>query len=51
VFDRHGVWLGQVTTRPGFSVQEVGTDYVLGNATDDAEVERVLLYALIKPNP
>jgi hypothetical protein len=51
VFDRNGGWLGDVTTPPRLGVQEIGNDYVLGHATDDAEVERVLLYALLKPTP
>jgi len=51
VFDRDGVWLGRVSTPPRFNVREIGMDYLLGHATDDLEVERVLLYALAKPVP
>ena len=49
VFDRDGVWLGEVVTPARLSVREIGADYVLGHATDEQEVERVLLYALLKP--
>jgi len=49
VFDPDGVWLGDVTTPPRLNVQEIGADYVLGNATDELDVERVLLYRLVKP--
>jgi hypothetical protein len=49
VFDRDGVWLGNVTTPARLHVREIGADYVLGNGSDDLEVERVLLYALVKP--
>lgn len=51
VFDRNGVWLGDVTTPARLNVQEIGSNYILGNATDDLDVEQVLLYALVKPKP
>jgi len=49
VFGPDGRWLGDVAMPPGLRVSEIGTDYVLGRSRDDLEVERVLLYALIKP--
>ena len=49
VFDRDGGWLGEVTTPARLVVREVGADYILGSLTDDMEVERVLLYSLVKP--
>lgn len=51
VFHPEGRWLGDVTTPPRLMVREIGTDYILGHATDELEVERVLLYQLIKPAP
>ena len=49
VFDRDGVWLGDVTTPARFSVREIGDAHVLGSVTDEAETERILLYSLDKP--
>jgi hypothetical protein len=49
VFDRERQWLGDVTTPARLLVREIGADYVLGSVTDDTEVERVLVYDLVKP--
>ena len=49
VFHRDGTWLGEVVTPARFAVREIGVDYLLGHATDDLDIERVLLYELIKP--
>jgi hypothetical protein len=49
VFDRDSRWLGDVTTPARLLVREIGADYVLGSVTDDTEVERVLVYDLVKP--
>jgi hypothetical protein len=48
VFDPEGRWLGDVTTPARFAVREIGTDYVLGQTSDEMETERVLLYRLQK---
>ena len=50
VFDATGRWLGTVTIPHELVIDEIGSDYVLGRTTDDAEVEHVLLYELIKPS-
>jgi hypothetical protein len=49
VFTAQGGFLGSVTMPLEFTVLEIGRDYVLGRTTDDADVERVVLYQLIKP--
>lgn len=46
VFDPEGRILGAVELPAGFTVFEIGEDYVLGRLTDDLEVERVLLHVL-----
>jgi hypothetical protein len=38
-----------VTLPRDLNVTDIGSDYVLGRVTDDAEVEHVVLYELIKP--
>jgi hypothetical protein len=50
VFDPQGRLRGFVTTPPRFQVRDIGADYVLGAMTDETEIERVLLYQLIKPS-
>ena len=50
VFDPDGRWLGTVTMRTKLLISQIGSDYVLGRMTDDAEVEHVLVYTLIKPD-
>ena len=49
VFDPAGRWLGVLALPPGLNVKEIGSDYVLGVAVDDLDVEYVRLYALAKP--
>jgi hypothetical protein len=49
VFDPGGRWLGTTTTPSGLHVFEIGSDYILGVSKDELGVERVQLYALIKP--
>jgi hypothetical protein len=49
VFDPAGRLLGSLTLPDRFQVRDIGSDYVLGEMTDEAETERVLLYRLIKP--
>jgi hypothetical protein len=46
VFDGSGSMLGSVEVPQGLTVREVGSDYVLGTARDDLDVEQVLLYRL-----
>jgi len=49
VFDSEGQMLGTVDLPSGFTVFEIGNDYVLGDYIDDLGVEYVRVYALIKP--
>lgn len=49
VFDQFGRWLGDVQTPPRFVVFRIGDDYVLGRHTDPHGVERVRLYAMVRP--
>jgi hypothetical protein len=49
VFGPDGRFLGTVTMPERFQVREIGADYVLGELTDETEIEHVLLYQLIKP--
>lgn len=49
VFDPQGVWLGRVTLPTGLEVFEIGSDYILGRAKDELEVERIVVHGLIKP--
>jgi hypothetical protein len=49
VFDPRGVWLGCVRIPAGLEVFEIGNDYILGREVDDAEVEYVRVYELVKP--
>ena len=46
VFDPEGRALGFVETPDGLTVHEIGTDYLLGQATDEMGVESVQLWAL-----
>jgi hypothetical protein len=48
VFDESGAMLGTVETPDGLTVREIGSDYVLGTARDDLDVEQVLLYRLLR---
>jgi hypothetical protein len=49
VFDPAGRWLGEVEMPAGFAARQIGRDFVLGIAVDDAGVEYVQLYTLQKP--
>ncbi|MGH7461344.1 MAG: hypothetical protein ACREMA_09990 [Longimicrobiales bacterium] len=49
VFDSAGRLLGEVQMPPGFSVHEIGVDYLLGSMRDEFDVERVLMFRLLKP--
>jgi hypothetical protein len=48
VFDPQGRLLGPVALPVGFDALDFGADYVLGRTTDELDVERVLLYELVK---
>lgn len=48
VFDPDGVWLGRVTLPSGLEVYEIGSDYILGRSMDEMDVERILVYELVK---
>ncbi len=49
VFDPEGRWLGTLATRAGFTLTEVGADYVLGVRTDEFDVPFVERYPILKP--
>jgi len=49
VFDPEGRFLGVVTGPTGVTVMDIGADYLLGIVTDEMDVERVVMYALVKP--
>lgn len=49
IFDRDGRMLGTLTMPERFRPREIGADYVLGQMTDETEIEHVQLYQLIKP--
>lgn len=49
VFDPEGYFLGVVTGPEGLRVTDIGTDYVMGIVTDDMDVQRVVMYELVKP--
>jgi hypothetical protein len=48
VFDADGRWLGSVETPAGFTLNEVGTDYVLGIWSDSLDVQHVRMYRIEK---
>ncbi|HYV99465.1 MAG TPA: hypothetical protein VE967_18550 [Gemmatimonadaceae bacterium] len=48
VFDRAGKRIATLTAPAHFSIREIGADYVLGVAVDDAGIESVRMYALVK---
>lgn len=50
VFDSTGTYLGDVHTPDRFRVEEIGSDYVLGVQRTPLDVEKVVLYRLIKPS-
>ncbi|MBA3557795.1 MAG: hypothetical protein H0W30_04260 [Gemmatimonadaceae bacterium] len=49
VFGADGRMLGSVTTPKGLRLLEVGADFILGRWTDDADIEHVGLFPLLKP--
>jgi hypothetical protein len=48
VFDPGGRWLGQVQTPAGVKVMSISRDEVLGVAKDENDVERVVVYPLLR---
>jgi hypothetical protein len=48
VFDAEGAWLGRVELPQGLQVMEIGGDYILGRSEDELEVERIMVYELLK---
>ena len=49
IIDSQGRWLGELEGPAGFQLMEAGSDYLLGIEPDEMEVQRVVLYDLIKP--
>jgi hypothetical protein len=48
LLDAAGTYLGRVTMPPKFTVFQIGTDWVLGRARDENDVEQVQLYRLTR---
>jgi hypothetical protein len=48
VFGNDGRWLGDVRIPAGLNAMEIGSDYILGVATDETGVEYVRSYALMR---
>jgi hypothetical protein len=48
VFAAGGELLGSVCLPEGFSLHQVGADFLLGVSTDEMETERVVMYGLVK---
>jgi hypothetical protein len=48
LFSQEGAYLGELLIPDGFTVFEVGSDYVLGRTTDDLGVHRVELWEIIE---
>ena len=48
VFDSGGRWLGSLATPVGFTVFEIGSDYILGVLADSLDVEHVQILGLVK---
>lgn len=48
VFDREGKWVTTVATPAGYTVLQIGQDFMLGTARDTLDVEQVHLYTLIR---
>jgi hypothetical protein len=49
IFDRDGAVSGRVMAPQGFSVLEIGGDYILGVYRDDMGVEYLRQYSLQRP--
>jgi hypothetical protein len=49
VFDPDGRMLGTIQLPPGLRITDIGADYVVGIGRDDFNVERVVMYRLVKP--
>lgn len=49
VFDAEGRLLGHVRMPERFRPTQIGLDFVVGIALDELDVERVLMYALVRP--
>jgi hypothetical protein len=47
VFSQTGEWLAEVTLPPRFAPAEIGTDYIVGVSSDEDDVQRVTLWALL----
>lgn len=50
IFDRDGVWQGDVTIPGNLVIHEIGADYVLGVFTDDLGAPRVRRYRMRRGN-
>jgi sugar lactone lactonase YvrE len=48
VFDPEGRIAGTLIAPPRLKLLEIGSDYILGSARDELDVERVVLHRLIK---
>lgn len=48
VFGTDGRWLGEVSLPEGFTMVDIGRDYILGRVTDDMDVEHLVLRELLK---
>lgn len=44
-----GHFVSRLSAPPRFTLHEIGSEYVLGSARDELDVERILLYRLVKP--
>lgn len=49
VIDRSGQLLGSLRLPGDLMIHEIGEDYVLGVARDDLDIERVVMYNIVKP--
>ncbi len=48
VFDTAGVWISDVVTPGDLSIQEFGSDYVLGIWRDEYDLEYLRIYGIVK---
>jgi hypothetical protein len=46
VMDSEGEVLGTIDTPPGLTVEQIGTDFLIGTSRDESDVERVARYVL-----